>query len=76
MREGAVTFDALDPHHCRYAYGEALPYTFCAEPQRSGSSYCAVHHMLCTEVQIPRARQPDEKRARRKVSRFALEAMR
>ena len=29
---------------CRYLTGKAI---YCAEPQRSGSSYCAEHHKRC-----------------------------
>jgi hypothetical protein len=45
----------LREHHCRYPYGNRVPYLFCgAEPER-GCSYCAFHRaMTC----VPPARTP------------------
>lgn len=36
----------LTATNCRYPHGDQQ-YTFCGQPVRDGSSYCAAHHRLC-----------------------------
>lgn len=39
----AVKFEALEPHHCRWVYGDAADRAFCGCKTVSGSSWCANH---------------------------------
>ena len=36
----------LASHHCRYPYGDHIPYRFCGHPKTEGSSYCWTHFAL------------------------------
>lgn len=56
-----VSLDDLQPHECRYPYGDG-PFLFCGNPVEGESSYCAAHHRLCW--QKPRE-ITDEERERR-----------
>jgi hypothetical protein len=38
-----IAFLDLEPHHCRWPYGDRLPFTFCGCDRIARSSYCAVH---------------------------------
>lgn len=40
-----VTLMDLEPHHCRWPYGDG-PILFCGHQQFAGSSYCAAHFFL------------------------------
>lgn len=44
MRVGLLD---LQPHHCRYPYGDH-EFTFCGHTVVDGGSYCQPHTMLCT----------------------------
>ena len=48
---------SLQPHHCRYPFGQAgkQGFRFCCEPKQEGSSYCAEHRAVCTVVMQPRS---------------------
>ena len=39
----------LQPHDCRYPYGDRTPYSFCGNRTQEGSSYCRSHHKLCNK---------------------------
>lgn len=41
----------LGPDDCRYPFGDSTPYTFCGDTAIVGSSYCELHHMICTRPQ-------------------------
>lgn len=41
----------LEPDDCRYPFGDSAPFTFCGDAALVGSSYCEVHHLLCTKPQ-------------------------
>lgn len=44
------TLDAvlnLEPHHCRYPYGEGSQMTFCGSKRVSGLPYCEQHARKC-----------------------------
>jgi GcrA cell cycle regulator len=36
----------LTPKQCHYPHGDGVPYAFCGQPVRDGSSYCGYHHAL------------------------------
>jgi GcrA cell cycle regulator len=38
-----LTLDELKPGVCRYPHGDRAPFTFCGQPARDGSPYCALH---------------------------------
>jgi GcrA cell cycle regulator len=40
-----VSSDSLEPHHCRWPYGDEN-YTFCGHDKHDGSSYCFEHFAL------------------------------
>ena len=48
---------SLQPHHCRYPFGQAgkRGFRFCCEPKQESSSYCAAHRALCTVKIEPRS---------------------
>jgi hypothetical protein len=48
---------ALQPHHCRYPYGQAgrSGFRFCCQPKQGGSRYCAEHRAACTVTIEPRS---------------------
>ncbi len=48
---------ALQPHHCRFPFGQAgrSGFRFCCEPKQEGSSYCAEHRAICTVKVEPRS---------------------
>lgn len=52
MIETALHLSLIDlqPHHCRYPYSLSGGFTFCGHNKAEGSSYCAPHAALCTEV--------------------------
>jgi GcrA cell cycle regulator len=50
-----VSLLELGPHDCRYPQGDAVPYRFCGQPKREGSSYCPYHHALSYH---PRSSRP------------------
>lgn len=39
----------LEPNDCRYPFGDSPPYTFCGDTTIVGSSYCELHHLICTK---------------------------
>jgi GcrA cell cycle regulator len=43
-----VTFEELEPHHCRFPFGKATPFTFCGADRREDSSYCPEHAQICS----------------------------
>lgn len=47
-----LTLLELEPHHCRWPYGNK-PYTFCGLDQYEGSSYC-LYHCLANSRSINR----------------------
>lgn len=49
-----IAFLDLQPHHCRYPYGNG-PYTFCGHPQVAGSSYCDDHKTFTCQIQAVNA---------------------
>jgi GcrA cell cycle regulator len=46
----------LTKKQCRYPHGEAVPYAFCGQPIREGSSYCPHHHRLAYHPAQPSRR--------------------
>jgi hypothetical protein len=40
---GLIALMDLQPHHCRWPYGERSPFLFCGEPKEDGQSYCTKH---------------------------------
>lgn len=51
-----VTIYALEPHHCRYPFGEGAGISFCGRKKVAGLSYCASHSRTCftaSSVPIP-----------------------
>lgn len=50
-----ITLLDLEPHHCRYPYGEG-PFTFCGHPVEGESSYCEAHADLCKGEGTPAER--------------------
>jgi hypothetical protein len=38
----------LGPDDCRYPFGDSAPFTFCGDTAIVGSSYCELHHTICT----------------------------
>lgn len=51
---------------CRFPYGNG-PFTFCGNPVRAKSVYCAPHHAFCHDY-TPAPRRPDAGRTGRKAS--------
>ena len=43
--QGKVTFFDLEPHHCRWPYGDSPDVMFCGNPKEPGCPYCR-NHML------------------------------
>ncbi len=41
-----VTFDDLEPHHCRFAVTERMPHIFCGGRREDGA-YCREHASVC-----------------------------
>jgi hypothetical protein len=39
----------LGPDDCRYPFGDSAPFTFCGDAAIVGSSYCELHHLICTK---------------------------
>jgi GcrA cell cycle regulator len=50
----------LEPHHCRFPFGDSAPYTFCGHGTVPGLSYCEAHARACT---ISEAARPTQSRA-------------
>lgn len=51
--ENKLHMQDLEKHHCRYPYGDKLPYTFCGQPKCEHSkAYCAYHRAIT--IVIPR----------------------
>lgn len=46
----AKPFEDLLAGECRWPYGEATPYLFCAAPQHDGHSYCLGHCSIAHRV--------------------------
>lgn len=46
----------LEPHQCRYPYGDTPDITFCGHQVFAGFSYCAPHFFLCTGIGTPSER--------------------
>lgn len=46
----------LEPHQCRYPYGDTPDITFCGHQVFAGFSYCASHFWLCTGIGTPSER--------------------
>ena len=42
-----ITLENLEPHHCRFPYGNRAPFQFCGHEPREGSSYCEHHALIC-----------------------------
>ena len=51
--EQTVSFADLEPHHCRYPYGES-DYRFCGCDKVPGQSYCAHHMRIAYSVPSPK----------------------
>lgn len=51
-----LNMDILDlgKGHCRYPYGDRVPYRFCGHLAIEGSSYCAPHFHLCRNPRFDR----------------------
>lgn len=54
----ALTIMELKPTQCHFPRGEAVPYEFCGQPIREGSSYCEYHHDLSRSYTPPAMRRP------------------
>lgn len=48
--ESGVLFEYLEYHHCRFPYGDELPYLFCGKDRFKNSSYCLQHSLICEVV--------------------------
>lgn len=48
---GGIELLDLEPHHCRYPFGE--PIRFCGATKVAGSSYCAEHRARCSSKVYP-----------------------
>jgi GcrA cell cycle regulator len=42
-REDGISFFDLEPHHCRWPFGDR-DYWFCGKPHMENSSYCEYHY--------------------------------
>jgi GcrA cell cycle regulator len=42
-----IPFLELEPNHCRFPQGEGLTATYCGQPKKEGSAYCAYCHSIC-----------------------------
>jgi hypothetical protein len=43
-----ITFEDLEPVHCRFPRGDKPPYRFCGKDRQHGSSYCPNHARQCS----------------------------
>jgi GcrA cell cycle regulator len=43
-----IEFMDLEPHQCRWPFGDSAPFKFCGADKREGSSYCGFHSKLAT----------------------------
>lgn len=60
----AVKFEALEPHHCRWVYGEGANRMFCGCPVTPSTSWCEGHRARVfqpTEAQLIRRRHIPER---------------
>ncbi len=56
-----VLFEQLEAHHCRFAFGDHPPFSFCGAQREEGSSYCSHHKAICCNG-IPKVRLYNEER--------------
>lgn len=69
VREILDRLDPQDPTGCRYIAGDTRgEWSYCNQPQRKGSPYCAEHHALCRVA-------PDDAEALAELERAAEAAV-
>lgn len=55
-----VSFDALEPQHCRWATSLDRPHTFCGHPSETGRPYCAAHSQRAFVAAYARVASPPQ----------------
>ncbi len=70
VAERIQNLDDLEPHHCRWPYGDN-PFTFCGRPKMLGKSYCPGHVLQSMPAPKDAPQRPPISRSNHSHSPFA-----